>query len=284
MGKWKNGILDGPGFFINMDINKLKVGPVLKRVTKVNFIFFIIILNLSGILDLGHFDKVALGFFLVYILVTREWLLLHCAVIFFLWSLSDLLSYLELLRLPALGLIILFVVSTLLILPFRQTRAALSWIKFGKIDRVTIFLLIVIGLISSGALIVWALWTDNLGLGLQMVEDVAHYPKPLILLLGIPLFALINALAEEIIYRGILHEALTHTFSNGYLAIVLQATAFAAIHFAVGFPNGLWGYLMVLCYGVMLGYLKKRTSGILSPYLSHIVADLTIGYYLVCKA
>jgi hypothetical protein len=29
---------------------------------------------------------------------------------------------------------------------------------------------------------------------------------------------------------------------------------------------------------------KVIFSGILSPYLSHIVADLTIGYYLVCKA
>jgi membrane protease YdiL (CAAX protease family) len=266
-----------------MDIDKRNLSPKPKRVTKVSFIGFIFILNLNGILDLGHFDKVALGLFLIYILAKREWLLLHCAVLFLLWSLGDLLSYWEFLRLPALGLILLFSCSTLVILPFRQTRAALSWIAFGKIDRVTMLLLIIIGFVSSGALIVWALWTDNLGLGLRMVEDVAHYPRPLIILLGIPLFALINALAEEIIYRGILHEALTHTFSNGYLAVVLQATAFAAIHYSVGFPNGVWGYLMVLCYGVMLGYLKRRTSGILSPYLSHIVADLTIGYYLVCK-
>ncbi|MBN2089862.1 CPBP family intramembrane metalloprotease, partial [candidate division KSB1 bacterium] len=55
---------------------------------------------------------------------------------------------------------------------------------------------------------------------------------------------------------------------------------FAAAHFTSGFPNGVIGYLMVLIYGTMLGYLKERTNGIFAPYIAHVIADLTIGYFL----
>ena len=64
---------------------------------------------------------------------------------------------------------------------------------------------------------------------------------------------------------------------------MLQAGAFAAVHFGVGFPNGLFGYAMVLVYGLALGLLRHRTKGMLAPYLAHVIADLTIGYFLVLK-
>lgn len=182
--------------------------------------------------------------------------------------------------LPAVPFLVPFIISTLLILPFSRTRPTLAWAKTGKIDRISVLLLFITGVISTGTLIVWALWTDNLGIGIQMVKEFSQYPQWLILIIGIPLFAIINAFAEEVVYRGVMQEALARVFSQKYLVLILQASAFAAVHFAVGFPNGSFGYLMVFVYGLVLGYLRLRTNGMLAPYLAHLIADLTIGYFL----
>jgi hypothetical protein len=42
--------------------------------------------------------------------------------------------------------------------------------------------------------------------------------------------------------------------------------------------------LMVLVYGIALGYLRKRGNGMLAPYITHVIADLTIGYFLYFEA
>ena len=146
-------------------------------------------------------------------------------------------------------------------------------------DRITILLLCVTGICSTIALLLWANMTDNLGYGLKMAQGIAHYPAALVFSIGVPIFALLNACAEEIVYRGVFQEALVHVFKSP-VAITLQATAFAAIHYAAGFPNGIAGYGMVFVYGIMLGYLRGRSGGMLAPYLAHVLADLVIGYYL----
>ena len=93
-----------------------------------------------------------------------------------------------------------------------------------------------------------------------------------------------NAFAEEVVYRGVMQEALSRVFKQKSIVLVLQASTFAAIHFAVGFPNGFLGYLMVFVYGFVLGYLRVRTNGMLAPYLAHVIADLAIGYFLCLHA
>jgi membrane protease YdiL (CAAX protease family) len=113
-----------------------------------------------------------------------------------------------------------------------------------------------------------------------MMEALIHYPGWQIIGIGIPIFALVNAFTEEVIYRGVLQESLYITFNSNTFAIVFQASMFVAIHVAVGFPNGLLGYLMVFVYGSMLGFLRIRTKGMLAPYLTHIFSDLMIGYIL----
>ncbi len=114
-----------------------------------------------------------------------------------------------------------------------------------------------------------------------MGQAFLTYPLWIVLALAIPAFAFVNAFAEEVVYRGILQESLSNTFAAQPLVFLLQGSAFAAIHFASGFPNGFMGYGMVLIYGLMLGYLRWRTKGILAPYIAHVVADLCIGYFLI---
>jgi membrane protease YdiL (CAAX protease family) len=85
-----------------------------------------------------------------------------------------------------------------------------------------------------------------------MTGQFKEVPRWKLLSDGIPVFALINAFSEEVVYRGVLQEALLATIGETGLAVLLQADAFAIEHFASSFPNGYWGYAMVLVYGGML--------------------------------
>jgi hypothetical protein len=157
------------------------------------------------------------------------------------------------------------------------------WFRRGNLDPAAWILTLVTALVSVAALAAWATWTDNLGVGTRMVQGFHAYPRWLILCCGVPLFALTNGFVEEAVFRGVVQEALARAFNRPLVMLVLQASVFAALHYAAGFPNGKMGYLMVLVYGWMLGYLRLRTNGLLSPWLAHVVSDLAIGYMLVSQ-
>ena len=248
----------------------------LKQILLVGLILFV---HLELFLHFGRFDSLLLLAFFVAVLFLKFRELLQPALLFLL---IHLVVYFPkpLTTLPALPFLVPFFLSILLLLPLLPLRVTLSWLQKGTLDKTTWLLLILTGLLSSLALIIWAVWSDNLGAGLQMVQGFSAYPTWLILSICIPLFALVNAFAEEVVYRGVLQEALLQIFQVKEWVLLLQAAAFAAAHFAAGFPNGLIGYVMVFCYGIMLGFLRLRSRGLLAPYLAHVIADLTIGYCL----
>jgi len=246
-------------------------------------LIFILLLNLQGIYPTGAWLALAFSGIAVFAARQHSWRLMHVSFLFLLLSLAHFLAPSLVYQFPALLFWYILMISTLPVLFCRVTRKALNWLKFGKVDRVSIALFLITSLLASGALLVWAHWTHNLGLAEKMVSGLRLYPKWLLIILGIPLFALLNALVEELIYRGLLQEALRDIFRRRILVIFLQATAFAAAHFASGFPNGIIGYLMVLVYGMMLGYLRERCGGLLVPVLTHILADLTIFYFMVIR-
>ncbi|NOX42467.1 MAG: CPBP family intramembrane metalloprotease [Gammaproteobacteria bacterium] len=137
-----------------------------------------------------------------------------------------------------------------------------------------------LGIISSLVLITWANWSDNLGIAVKMAESIQYYPTFIVITLLIPAFAFLNALIEEVVYRGVLQQALSDVFMNNHIVVLLQASAFASFHFAVGFPNGMSGYALTLLYGGALGYMRIWTNGLVTPLLCHLIADLTIFYYV----
>jgi membrane protease YdiL (CAAX protease family) len=257
----------------------------MEHMKKLFFLLVLFVINLEGIFAFHTTNRIACAAFLLFVVFTRTWELVHCALLLLLMSLSGMI--LPLVKSNYFAVQFLgfapFLISTAIIVPFQLTRTALSWVKIGKFDRIATMLLGLTGVLSGAALLVWAHWTDYLGFGVQLVQGVSHYPKWFMVLIGIPFFAVVNAFAEEVVYRGVLQEALMHVFRSVYVILALQASAFAAAHFAMGFPNGSVGYGMVVVYGLMLGYLRVRTAGMFAPYLAHVIADLTIGYYLCAQ-
>lgn len=246
-------------------------------------LLFIMTLNVTGIVQTGIWDTIFFVIFAILAILLRNWLLFHSALLFLLLSLSGYIAPRFVYQFPALLLWYIFLLSILPLLPFRASRNTLRWLKWGKIDRGSLVWLVITSISATLALLLWAFWAEKSSMVTEMVTGLKIYSRWLIILIGIPLFSLLNALIEELIYRGLIQEMLAQMLNSPLLVIFLQATAFAALHYMSGFPNGAAGYLMVLVYGMMLGYLRHRSNGLLVPVLTHILADLTIFYYMVLK-
>ena len=83
--------------------------------------------------------------------------------------------------------------------------------------------------VSAVALLAWHAWLRP-----DLTDLVRTFvpPWPVWLLVpGAMLFALANAALEEAAYRGVVLDALDTALGHGVVSIVLQAIAFAALHF-----------------------------------------------------
>ncbi|MFI5379048.1 MAG: CPBP family intramembrane glutamic endopeptidase, partial [Tepidisphaerales bacterium] len=92
-------------------------------------------------------------------------------------------------------------------------------------------------------------------------------------------FALVNALMEEVIFRGVLLDALVSQIGVAW-ALVIQAVAFGIGH-AQGYPPGRTGMFLAGVYGLALGVLRLKSGGLLGVWIAHIAADVTIFWIVV---
>jgi uncharacterized protein len=92
-------------------------------------------------------------------------------------------------------------------------------------------------------------------------------------------FSVVNAALEEILFRGVLYDGLDSQW-GWRAAIIISGVFFGVLHIA-GYPPGPLGAVMAGIYGILLGWLRRRTGGLLWPIVAHIVADATIFGILV---
>jgi membrane protease YdiL (CAAX protease family) len=157
--------------------------------------------------------------------------------------------------------------------------ALARWFPRGRPDRVTWVVTAVFVVIASTALVMW------FRLARPDVADLrARIPElPVMALIAVGLgFALANAVAEELVYRGILYGALERAW-GARPALVIQALAFGLAHIH-GFPRGWLGVALATVYGLMTGILRIRSRGLLAPLVAHVAADATIFGIIVTIA
>lgn len=94
-------------------------------------------------------------------------------------------------------------------------------------------------------------------------------------------FAFVNAILEELVWRGVLQDRLAVLFGSGG-AIALQAASFG-LHHLHGVPRGAVGVLLAGTWAAMLGLLRRRSGGLLAPILAHVVADATIAIIVLLR-
>jgi len=96
------------------------------------------------------------------------------------------------------------------------------------------------------------------------------------LLLNIFIVALVPAIGEELLFRGVLLKLFNNLFKNIHIAVILSAIIFSAIHLQF------YGFLPRALLGILLGYLFVFTRSIWVPIFAHFLnnASSVLIYYL----
>ncbi|MCA9710141.1 MAG: CPBP family intramembrane metalloprotease [Myxococcales bacterium] len=136
---------------------------------------------------------------------------------------------------------------------------------------------VALGLLAAVALVAWALGTSpDLR---QATAMVPAWPWPVLVAAGLG-FSVVNALLEEVVFRGLLQGLARSWLGPGLAPLLLQGAAFGVLHWH-GVPSGPLGALMAGSWGVMLGWARRRSQGLLTPVVAHVVADAVIFTLLV---
>ncbi len=160
-------------------------------------------------------------------------------------------------------------------------RTSALWVRRGAPDKTTIIATAIISITAGIALVLWyIIIKPDVTVQLHNVPDMPLWLYPVA---GIA-FATSNAAVEEFAYRGIIMQALDSTVGPGVISLFVQACSFGAMHYLQGFPKGVGGVAMTIAYGVMLGWLRQRSRGMLAPWVAHVCADMVIFIILASVA
>jgi membrane protease YdiL (CAAX protease family) len=93
------------------------------------------------------------------------------------------------------------------------------------------------------------------------------------------IWSILGAIAEELLFRGILQSRLQMMLNNA-LSLVLSAAIFSACHFVfIQFSIG--SFLYSFFIGLVCGGAYLRSGSIFSAYLPHLVNNLSSFGYLI---
>lgn len=153
-------------------------------------------------------------------------------------------------------------------------REATRWLTVGRVDGHIMALGSAFAAVSGAMLLLWYV-TARPDLADLVRTFIPDWPLWLLVPAAF-VFSVVNAAVEEAAYRGVVLGALETARVTAATALVLQAVAFAALHFRAGFPRGLVGVALTLVYGLVLGELRRRAGGLIAPFITHVLTDLVI--------
>lgn len=99
----------------------------------------------------------------------------------------------------------------------------------------------------------------------DMVNNLLISDYPYELWFNLVVVALIPAIGEEWVFRGVLQKNLQRVFKQPHLAVWLSALIFSAIHFQFE------GFIPRMVLGALLGYLFVWTNNLWIPMIAHFV-------------
>ncbi len=87
------------------------------------------------------------------------------------------------------------------------------------------------------------------------------------LLVGLVVIAIVPAVAEELVFRGVVQRNLVQWFGSRHVGIWLAAALFSAIHLQF------FGFVPRFVLGLLLGYLYEWSGNILVPMAAHFTQN-----------
>jgi len=112
-----------------------------------------------------------------------------------------------------------------------------------------------------------------------MIEKFMEVNSVSGLMFNIFMIAVLPALGEELMFRGVIRQILTNWTKNYHWGIWITAFLFSAMHMQF------YGFLPRMALGAMFGYLLVWTGTMWVPILAHFVNNLmgVLGYFLIGK-
>jgi hypothetical protein len=159
----------------------------------------------------------------------------------------------------------------LIVLMSPPLRRTVPRFALGRIDGWPLVAALALGVATSGVLLTFQTIARPELTGLAAGLPVAAFGN--LLLAGI-CFSAINALSEELIFRGLLWEVAAAEW-NARVALAATSVMFGLGHLH-GYPPGPLGALLAGIFGLSLGLLRWWTGGLGLAIAVHMCADATI--------
>ncbi|HOY38140.1 MAG: CPBP family intramembrane metalloprotease [Bacteroidales bacterium] len=120
---------------------------------------------------------------------------------------------------------------------------------------------------------------DSEQMAKKMTELILSGNSTYTLLINILLVALLPALAEELMFRGIIQSLIHDLTHNKHVAVLLSAILFSAIHFQF------FGFIPRFLLGAFFGYLVMYSGSLWPAILAHFFnnAMAVIVYFYINK-
>ncbi len=165
----------------------------------------------------------------------------------------------------------LIIVWTFLILVIFYEGPEWSKLFFGFGETKTYFkLALLIAAVSSlvfGTLIFFRISTIENPIPLDWPVDV-------LIVLGLG-FAFYVAIMEEIIFRSFIFERAQRAASSTY-AVPIQGTFYGLMYYKTGVPSGVEGVVLGSLFGMVLGYLVKKSGSVYLSMMVHVIVTFII--------
>ena len=93
------------------------------------------------------------------------------------------------------------------------------------------------------------------------------------------MIAVIPAIGEELLFRGIIQKLFTQSFKNHHVGIIISAIIFSAFHFQF------YGFIPRMFLGMLFGYMLVWSKSLWLPIIAHFTnnAIAVIVYYYITK-
>ena len=160
-------------------------------------------------------------------------------------------------------------------------RGTATWARWGSFDAAVCLFSLAAWLLAAVALVSWYLLLHP-----NIADIVKAYvptlPVGLLIVAGV-IFSMVNAAVEEAAYRGVFLHALDSSLGPGFVALLLQACAFGAIH-TRGFPRGWLGVGLACIFGLLMGIIRRRAGGMFAPWIAHVFTGVVIAGIVIFLA
>jgi len=170
---------------------------------------------------------------------------------------------------------VMFTISAIAFAYFIKSRAWMSYFDWKEVDsdlllKFVLLLFLSYPLIGLSAMAFEGIdlpeWMDSMDEeSIESLMAMLQMDGYLDLFVNIIIIALLPAIGEELLFRGVIQKELTKVISNPHVAILIASIIFSGFHIQIQ------GFLPKLIIGLILGYAYYWTKSIWYPMALHFI-------------